>query len=260
MAQLRLAVLLVAATATVASADAIQPPAGWHADAKRAAEVAAAGKEDGSVIVAYMPAQADAGIALFVTTAARRGTTLDAEVADFHHNTGSGDGQSSNNNRTPDSADSRLSSRDPSTHIAREARLLAKLDGDLVRSAVGECLMRDDADRALVDACKASLDTLAIVAAVSSAGSAAGSAAPTGDPWGEAAPSVPSALPQVRAPQMFDGSQYYMPPVEVPPADPGIDRRPILFGAGLAVLALAFWWNRRSRNRAHDDRGDGHDG
>ncbi len=268
MAELRLAALAIALATAVASAapdGAIQPPAGWHADPGRAADVtAASGKLDGDVAIsAYVPAPADAGVALFVTAATRRGTTLDAQVADFHRTidrdrltstTAVDEGAS--DNRTGNTADSRLATHDPASHLSRDARLLARADGDVVRSVLGECLRRDDADATLVAACKASLDTLAVVTPEASPAAGSAASSPGADGWG-----APRPVPQMGPVGDFGhGSGYLMPPVEVPPTDPGIDHRPMLFGAGIAVLAAAFWWNRRNRVRRDDDRDDRDDG
>lgn len=42
----------------------------------------------------------------------------------------------------------------------------------------------------------------------------------------------------------------------IPQDRPPADRRPVFVGAGLIVLALAFWWNRRRRDRfEREDQG-----
>ena len=64
----------------------VRAPAGWHADAERAAEVAqSAGKHDGvSATEAWdAPPAADTGVALFVTRTTTAGAKVDAAVKDF---------------------------------------------------------------------------------------------------------------------------------------------------------------------------------
>jgi hypothetical protein len=47
---------------------------------------------------------------------------------------------------------------------------------------------------------------------------------------------------------MSDGSRVALPPMAIP-QEAQTDHRPVYVGAGIALLALAFYWNRRNRER-----------
>jgi hypothetical protein len=55
---------------------------------------------------------------------------------------------------------------------------------------------------------------------------------------------------------MDDRERVKLPPMTVPLDPPPRDRRPFYVGLGLVVMATAFWWNRRQRDRfeREDDR------
>ena len=76
-----------------------------------------------------------------------------------------------------------------------------------------------------------------------------------------ASPGDDSVLPAGRLDlhaQFRDGTRVVLPPRAIVQDPPTLDRRPIYLGAGLVVLALAFHWNRRRRDRfdREDDDGD----
>ena len=54
---------------------------------------------------------------------------------------------------------------------------------------------------------------------------------------------------------VVDGSRTPFPPIVIPPTAQPADRRPIYVGAGVILLALAFWWNRRQRDRFEREEG-----
>ena len=97
-------------------------------------------------------------------------------------------------------------------------------------------------------------------AAPHAAGTAAAPAAPTaaGAPADEPAAPLPSSSMSVaprELPRFDDRERVALPPLVLPHAPPGPDRRPMYVGAGLIVLGAVFWWNRRRRDRF--DREDG---
>jgi hypothetical protein len=55
---------------------------------------------------------------------------------------------------------------------------------------------------------------------------------------------------------MADRERVTLPPMTVPLDPPARDLRPFYVGLGLIVMATAFWWNRRQRDRfeREDDR------
>jgi hypothetical protein len=55
---------------------------------------------------------------------------------------------------------------------------------------------------------------------------------------------------------MADGSRISLPPMAIPQDAPSGDRRPVYVGAGIAILAAAFYWNRRKRERFEEDKPD----
>lgn len=130
--------------------------------------------------------------------------------------------------------------RDPGAHIAGSARivLVATVDHRIV-AVRGDCLTADDADPALVTACKASLLTL-------DPGVAAGRRVAMLLSPATAAPVVATTSEPAPA-HMGDGSHVPLPPIAVPQEQPATDRRPVVVGLGVVMLAAVFWWNRRRR-------------
>lgn len=64
------------------------------------------------------------------------------------------------------------------------------------------------------------------------------------------------SVPPRELPGMDDRERVKLPPLTVPLDPPARDRRPVYVGLGLIVMATAFWWNRRQRDRfeREDDR------
>ncbi len=127
------------------------------------------------------------------------------------------------------------------------SRLVIAMDAQHITAALGECVIRDDANPAQVEACKAALVTLDPAVADRVAIAVPATTAP-----------VLVAPPPARpASTMSDGSRMPMPPIQVAQDAPAssTDRRPIYVGAGLVVLALIFWWNRRMRDKFEREPG-----
>ena len=123
------------------------------------------------------------------------------------------------------------------------SRLVIAMDTAHVTAALGECVIRDDAPAALVEACKAALVSLDPAIANRVAIALPASSAPVLE-----APAAPHPPPRP-ASTMSDGSRVPMPPIVVPAEAPAKDRRPVYVGGGLVVLAAVFWWNRRQRDK-----------
>jgi hypothetical protein len=68
------------------------------------------------------------------------------------------------------------------------------------------------------------------------------------------------STPQMELPHFQETDRVALPPLPVSPASREPDRRPLLVGGGIVLIAVAFWLNRRNRDRyeredAHDDEG-----
>lgn len=135
---------------------------------------------------------------------------------------------------------------DTTSHTVEIARVVVASDGKRIVAVTGECLASDTADPALVAACQASLATLdpgvASDRRVALALAPAAPATVTGE-----VPAPPPPPPRAPA-RLEDGSKITLPPIPVPVDRAPVDRRPVLVGAGVIVLALLFWWNRRPRD------------
>jgi hypothetical protein len=250
-----LVAVAAAGAASVAVADPtamVRAPAGWRADAERAAEVtAAAGKHDGVVAIeAYVPDGGGRGAALFVTRVTTPGVhDASGAVDDFHavvrrdrltSTTVVEDSFRSHVDGAVTVAE--LASHDPAIHLARASRLVARVDADRLVAVTGECLLRDDLAPDVAAACKAALATLE---------PGAGAASPPGPlPAAATAPdsvAPSSAPPAVMRPLDPAKDAPMMPPVEVATPESSERWRPLVFGAGLVLLAGLFLANRRRR-------------
>jgi hypothetical protein len=131
---------------------------------------------------------------------------------------------------------------DASTKTKDSSRTLVVATKDHITSTTAECLSATDADAALVLACTAALPSLrpgvTVDARVTlSPGATTEPAAP------EAAPATSSTISPVPPPRPS------IPPIAIAQDDPPWDKRPLIVGAGLVVLAAVFWWNRKRRAR-----------
>lgn len=266
------ALLLLGGIAHATPAPMIKPPAGWSADPERASELAtkvAALKPFGAakVIVAtevYVPPSP--GVALFVTRITSEklpGTPLEAArhtLEEFRTTSGKlyawQDG--------PDAETSAYIARaewtDMAVHTQTVARLVIVTTADGLVTVRGECLSSDGGDGAPVNACTqalASLDTgvpREVRLAQSSTAMAVTATTPAPEPEPEPAPAMTRSEPA----RITDGQQVRLSPMTIAQSKPEADRRPIYLGAGIVVLAVAFWWNRRQRERfEREDEGGG---
>jgi hypothetical protein len=154
---------------------------------------------------------------------------------------------------------------DTASHTVDTARIVVASDGTRIVAVTGECLAGEAADATLVAACRTALATLDPGVAASSrtapalapeALATAPDTAPNTAPDTMAVPASASAPPREPA-RLDDGSKIVMPPTAIPLDRPDADRRPVFVGAGVIVLALVFWWNRRQRDLfEQEDRGE----
>ncbi len=244
------AVFVIATTADAA------PPPGWTAQPAELAKVGHFGMQNATSETArFMPPGASPGIELIVTRAttaigdADRGAAIRAEVDELHAMsqratlTGSDVGEDNwqeHANPATHVIEADLSWRDGSANLVETARVVIAGDARQLAATTGECIAREDADAALIVACKAALGTLDPgidpKSRVALALVPAGTAAPMG------------TTPVGPAPQLTEGSHTPLPPITVPhDAPPPPDRRPFVVGAGLLALAAVFWWNTRRR-------------
>jgi hypothetical protein len=159
--------------------------------------------------------------------------------------------------------------REPASHTVGNARIVVVSDGRRIAAVTGECLAGDGADRGAANAC---IDQLASLdPGIPAADRVALAPAPAADPAyrpsdrdDAAAAPAPAAPPATMAPapdslapappRISDGTKIVLPPMVIPQDRQAADRRPVYFGAGLIVLAVVFWWNRRRRDRfEHED-------
>ncbi len=243
--KLALAVLL-----TSASAWASVKPAGWKlvgldAHAKDTSVVDAATKS--AVSEQYLPDESDPGITLYVTRATASDLKTSREVAIA----ALADELRTHGPVTQTGTDQLVltaSWRDAEVHTQRTTRLVIAADATHLITVTGECIARDDVAAVQVDACKAALATLDSEVAKADRVALALPAAVVVTP-------PPPASPTLEPARLDDGSRVPFAPIVVPPAPTATDRRPIYVGAGVVLLALAFWWNRKQRDRFEREEG-----
>jgi len=266
----------------------VTPPPGWRADPEQATALAQRFAATGhfgalrTVTAAEAYVAAQPGVALFVTRAtatlsdppaqAPRATraALDelrasGRRAALTGGTAQEQAWQERVEAEPRQVTATLSWTDTTSHAADTARIVVASDGPRIVAVTGECLAGEAAAPALVAACQAALATLdpgvapasrvaPVLAPEGAAGPEPAAAVPAPGPGDR--PTSASAPPREPA-RLDDGSRFVMPPTTIPLDRPDGDRRPVLVGAGVVVLALAFWWNRRRRDLfEREDRGE----
>jgi len=154
-----------------------------------------------------------------------------------------------------------LTWNDITSHTVETARVVVASDGKRIVAVTGECLSGDAADPALVAACQAALATLdpgvAAASRVALAPAPDAALAVPGEPQARTGGSLTSPDPAHEAARLDDGSKFTLPPMTIPLDRPAADRRPLYVGAGVILLALGLWWNRRQRDRfEEEERGE----
>ncbi len=251
-----LATLLViglGSSALAAPTPMIQPPAGWSVDPERASTLAtkvSALRHFGGakVIVATAVFVAPTpGVALFVTRISSEklpGTTAEAARAaleDFRTSAPAPYAWQDSADSATRSYIARAEWTDLAVHTQTVARLEIVATATNLVTVRGECLSADGGDGAPVNACTQALQSL------NTGVPAAERLAITMPPE----PALePAATPRRDEPaRLTDGQQVHLTPMTIAQSKPDRDRRPIYLGAGIVVLAAAFWWNRRQRER-----------
>jgi hypothetical protein len=263
-----LGLILTGGVAAASPTPMVHAPDGWRTDAEQAASIAkAAGAAkpfgDPAAVVAaevYGPVN-DTRISLVVTRASTRDAKLDrgtaaaAAIEDVHGT--SARAKLSGAKPVEDGWDrgvtadqtleASLAWHDSDANTKDLIRIVIAADAATLTAVTGECLASADAQAPTIAACKAALATLDPGIAKS-------------DRIAIPAPSLVSVpLPDSSSPQgsdhlvlpmahMTDGSRVELPPMAIPRDAPS-DRRPVYVGAGIALLAAAFYWNRRNRER-----------
>lgn len=229
----------------------VQPPAGWHADVAQATQLADkanavshyGAEKSLATSEVYLP---DApGVALFVTAIAAKVST-EREVAarmavdELHATTqraalaGSGiveDGWQERVDAAGKLVEATLQWRDTSANTVTHARLIVAADGENLVSVTGECVAADVEQMKKCEGALATLDP-----GITLDKRVALALAPAG---------TQRALPE--KPSMSDASHVPLPPMTLPTQARTKDRRPVYVGAGLVLLAAAFWWNQRRK-------------
>lgn len=229
----------------------IRPPAGWAADPERAStlstKVAALSQFGGAKVIvateAYVPAAP--GVALFVTRISAEklpGSTANAARAaleDFRTSAPRPYAWQDFADTDSGSYVARAEWLDLSVHTQTVATLVIVGTASGLVTVRGECLSADGGDAAPVNACTQALHSL------ETGVPKAERLAITMPPEPEPEPVRPHEEPA----RLTDGQEVHLTPMTIAQTTPERDRRPIYLGAGIVVLAAAFWWNRRQRER-----------
>jgi hypothetical protein len=268
-------VAMLAGAAWAAPGSLVTAPAGWRADPEQATSLAqrfAATTQFGGVLTATATAAeayvADRpGVALFATraTAALSDPAQAAIAARFalddlratSQRAALADGAAAkpwlqeNTDAQDHAVSATLRWTDRLSHALAGARVVVASDGARIVAVTGECFASDTADPVRVEACRAALASLdtGIPAqnriALAPAAPAQTRATSELQPQMRAAPSPADR----EAPRLDDGSRMPLPPITIPQEPRGDDRRMFYLGAGVLLLAVLFWWNRKQRDR-----------
>jgi hypothetical protein len=247
------------AIAAAAPTPLVTPPAGWHEDPEISSQLSmkeAATQPFGdtpttSAVQAYFPASP--GIGLYVTrSSAQTGTAHGAAARaalDAFDNAPErakllGGTITVGARDQSDAASQHVATLtwiDTALKVTTTTRLVIAASAQGLVAVSGECVY-EVRDQALIDACTKALATI-------DTGVPAADRVPVVIAATAAAPPAPAAQPSRihREPaRLDDGTKLHM---EVAPSKRGTDMRPVYVGAGVLVLALIFWWNRRRRGK-----------
>lgn len=233
----------------------VTPPAGWHADTVQATQLSEKANAvshygaERSLAVSEVYLPSTPGTALFVTAIAAKvsaGREVAARMAvdELHATTqrasivGTGiveEGWQERVDATAKQVEATLQWRDTTANTVTKARLLVAADGENLIAVTGECVAADDAKLKLCEAALATLNPgVALDKRVVLALAPAGTQAP----------------PREKPSTVSDASRTPMPPMTLPSEKRTTDRRPVYVGAGLVLLAAAFYWNQRRKKES----------
>jgi hypothetical protein len=246
MAEMTRAWLLVLVASTAAAGPIATPPAGWQGGANDEL-VHATGliPHFGNVHGIIEAERYDApkpGVMLDLTrvtaTTAAHDAAARAEIDQLHAPPDSGVRETEWHegfDLAAKQAVARQVYRDGSVKLGGTVRLVIAATADRIVAVKGECLAADDADPAAVQTCIAALATLDVgVDAKERVG------IDLDAKTGASTSTSTSTIPTAHVP---------LAPIEIPHEEPKTDLRPVAVGAGLLVLAIVFWWNRKRRAR-----------
>lgn len=242
----------------------VDPPPGWQADVAQATQLAEkanavshfGAERSLAVVEVYMTPTPLPG-ALFVTAIAAK-VTSDREVAarmavdELHATTqraslaGTGiveEGWQERVDAAAKQIEATLQWRDTVAGHVTKARLVIAADGENMIALTGECVAATEAQ---LKPCEAALATLdpgialdkRVVLALAPAG---------------AQRAVPDKPTSTRDETIRDGSRMPMPPITLPQETRATDRRPVYVGAGIVLLAAAFYWSQRRKQKESSD-------
>lgn len=238
----------------------VQPPPGWHADVAQATQLADKANAvshygaEKSLATVEVYAPLTGGAALIVTAVAAK-VSSNREVAarmavdELHATTkraaisGSSiveDGWQEKVDSTAKQIEATLAWSDTAAGTTTHARLVIAADGENFIAVTGECVDTRKVELATLSPCDRALATLdpgiALEKRVVLALAPAGMEAPR--------PDRPSSTAT-----MSDSSHTPLPPMTLPSEKRTTDRRPVYVGAGLVLLAAAFWWKQRRKQK-----------
>lgn len=270
--------IVVLLTATAHAGELVKAPDGYKEDAAQATTLAQKANTvshfGGARSLATSDAFVGPGGALFVTAVAGKVSSVDRNAAarfavdELHHATTRAALTSSgtivvDSWNTQTAADQKvvrgdLVWRDTASATTTTARILVVADDENVIAVTGECVNGKTADPACVKALESLDPGLPLAKRQDIALAAPGTplSAPTADP--DPQPSGPASGPAQPGMSETPSSMGHtpLPPMSIPTEKPAKDRRPVYVGLGIVVLAAAFWWNQRRRERFEKDSDD----
>lgn len=249
-----LALVLLTALAHATPGAMVTPPKGWLPDPERAAGLAQkvqalehfGGAKVTVATEAYVPPTP--GVALFVTRVTSETLPGPQPVAariavdEFFASAAKPYDRRDDYDAAKKQLALHTEVADLTVHTQTVSHMHVVFDQTRVVTVRGDCLAADGPDPAgNVNACTLALWTLdAGIPLDQRIAVTLADAAPV-------VPEPPRELPQ--QPSITDGQNVHLGPMTIGQDKPAPDRRPIYLGAGIVVLAVVFWWNRRQRER-----------